>query len=227
MNAAMNMFRRAYGYTALLALLHVIAATAVVSYLVGTGGLTMEKARELVRVMRGDAVAIQSQPVAPHGDQPPTADTSAADAPLSFAQQQTALEMMRLESERIKTELDQRLALNNSIMLRVTAEREAFQRDQKTAVDAQSQSAALREREGFQKQLAIFENLAPKVAIEHLLQMENDDDAARILMEMDTRKAKKIVEAAKRGKQMDTMRAILQRIRELAPVRSAEIASNQ
>ncbi len=134
---------------------------------------------------------------------------------------------MRLEAERIKAELDQRLALNNSIMLRVTAEKESLQRQREEAVKREQAVAAERASEGFQKQIAIYEGLAPKVAVQHLLSLNDPEQAAKILMEMETRKAKKIVEAAKRGDQLARMQAILERVREVAPDRSRELASDQ
>ena len=63
--------------------------------------------------------------------------------------------------------------------------------------------------------------------MQHLLAMSEPDDAARILLEIQTRKAKKIVEAAKRGNQMERMKAILKRVREVAPDRSAELETDE
>ena len=133
------------------------------------------------------------------------------------------LEIMRRKAERIKAELDQRLALNNSIMLRVMTEREAFKQELEAAAEHEKAASWERQKEGFDKQVEIYQGLAPKVAIEHLLGLPEPDEAARLLLEMDTRKAKKIVEAAKRPDQMQQMKVILQRLREVAPDRSSEL----
>jgi len=69
----------------------------------------------------------------------------------------------------------------------------------------------------------IYNGLSPKVAVEMLLSMPEPDDAARILLAMDGRKAKKLVEAAKKINRMDTMQDVLQRVREVAPRRSDEL----
>ena len=62
--------------------------------------------------------------------------------------------------------------------------------------------------------------------MQHLLALPEPDDAAKLLLEMNTRKAKKIVEAAKSGGQLTKMQNILRRVRQVAPDRSLELASN-
>jgi hypothetical protein len=143
------------------------------------------------------------------------------------ATSQVELEIMRREAERIKEELRQRLALNNSILLRATNEREAFEKE-RTAEENQRR-ARLREQqqEGFTKQVEILEAMKPKIAVVHLLSMDNLDEAARVLLSMETRQAKKIVEAAKGGEQMAQMVTVLQKIREVAPERSTDFSDER
>ena len=59
--------------------------------------------------------------------------------------------------------------------------------------------------------------------MEHLLSLGEPDEAAKVLLELTTRKAKKIVEAAKRLDQIAKMKVILRRVREVAPERSSEL----
>lgn len=221
--------RRAYDLIALLALLNVGALLALGAWLWTSGAMTPQKLGDIGAILRGDAAPTTSTVPGALGPQTAQAEDSTAppaDAPpATFAELQMNMEVARLEAERIKTELDQRLALNNSILLRVTTEREAFQKDRQRAEERDKQSAALRDDEGFAKQLEIFENLAPKVAVEHLLNLGDPDEAARLLLEMDARKAKKIVESAKRGTQAEKMRDIMQRLRAVAPAKSEELVS--
>ena len=79
----------------------------------------------------------------------------------------------------------------------------------------------------FNKQVEIYGGLAPKIAVQHLLGLSDADEAARILLEMDTRRAKKIVEAAKHPEHMQQMKIILQRLREVAPDRSSELGTGE
>ena len=101
--------------------------------------------------------------------------------------------------------------------------REQFQQDQADAERRQEQSVERRQMVGFQKQIEIYESLNPKVALDHLLSITDPDEAAKILLAMNTRKAKKIVEAGKRDPQLTRMKEILRRLRDAAPERSAEL----
>ena len=132
---------------------------------------------------------------------------------------------MHREAERIRVELEQQLALVHSMMLRVTTAREAFAKETQEQADRDEVTSNANEQEGYKKQIEIYEALSPKVAVEHLLSMADPAEAAGILVEMETRKAKKIVESAKRGKQLAQMKAILRRVREVSPGRSAELSS--
>ncbi|UCC28935.1 MAG: hypothetical protein JSU86_12115 [Phycisphaerales bacterium] len=222
-----SIFRRAYDTVALFALLNMLALGGLGVYLVASGALDTEKARRIGAVLRGEDLPeaqaqISEEPVAAETD---TAGSgSGGDV---VAQSQMEMEILRREGERIKAELDQRLALNNSILLRVMTERERFQQERDKVARQQKTALDMRREEGFKKQIAIYESLAPKVAVQHLLAMSEPDDAAKILLEIQTRKAKKIVEAAKRGDQMEKMKAILKRVREVAPDRSAELETNE
>ncbi len=219
-----SIFKRAYDTVVLFALLNVLAVGGLVGYLVVSGVLDLEKGRRLVSVMRGeDLTQTDSTPVEAPADattEPPTAGEAVAESQMDD-------EIMRREGERIKAELDQRLALNNSILLRVMTERERFQREQVEAARQQEASRKQRGEEGFKKQLAILEALSPKIAVQHLLAVSDPDDAARILLQIDTRKAKKIVESAKSGDEIEKTKLILRRVREVAPEQSAELASEE
>jgi hypothetical protein len=219
-----TIIRKAYDTVALLAVLNLLGLGGLAAYIVGTGAVDGEKLREIAAVVRGDQEP-QTQ-AAPTDEQTevvaePLAPAVGGDA---LAESQVNREIMRREAERIKAELDQRLALNNSILLRVMTERECFNREREEAQKQREASVKQRREDGFKKQIDIYESIAPKIAVEHLLAMPEPDDAARVLVQMNTRKARKIVEAAKRGNKMERMKVILQRVREVAPDRSTELA---
>lgn len=216
-----SIFRRAYDLAALLALLHMFALVAVGAYMVGTGAMNLESLRGVVAVLRGegpsDAESAQQMPA-------DTVEQESSDAEgAEGIDSRDQLEILRLEAERIKAVLDQRLALNNSIMLRVTTERQAFQQERTEAAKREQAAQAQRNGEGYRKQIEIYEGLAPKIAVQHLLALKDPDEAARILVEMNARKAKKIVEVAKRGNQLKQMQRILERVRVVAPERSSDL----
>ena len=221
MTSRPGIFRRAYDAVALFALLNTAALVGVVGYLVGTGAVDGEKVRKAALVLRGEPL-----PIAPAQAEESKLAAGAAKPASSKAgaiESEEELEIAHRESERIKAELEQRLALNNSILLKVRTEREAFQKERETATKQEQASANVQREEGFRKQVAIMEALSPKVAIQHLLGLSDPDEAAKILMAMETGKAKKIVESAKRGDEMTQMKRILQRVREAAPSGLADL----
>jgi hypothetical protein len=221
-----SILRQAYDAAALFALLNMVALAALGLYMVGGGGVDAQKARRIAAVLRGEVPAPVA--MAAVGEKPEEDEAEGEVAPVrdALAESQMNQEILRREGERIKAELDQRLALNNSILLRVVEKRETFRAEQEEAARQREASRAEQHREGFRKQIAIYESLAPKTAVEHLLALPDPDEAARILLEIQTRQARKIVEAAKRGNQLTKMRAILQRVREVAPDRSAQIGAD-
>jgi len=216
-----SIVKRTYDMAALFALLNMVALVGVLVFLVGGDAVDGQKARRIAAVLRGEDEASKT----PQTDGQPEAatETEAAvpDEDAAIASQME-LEIMRREADRIKEELRQRLALNNSILLRVTTEREAFRNEREATAQQKQAAVAEKEAQGFQKQVAIYESLAPKIAVQHLLGLGDADEAAKILLAMNTRKAKKIVEAARGDRQSREMMTILQRIREVAPLRSTE-----
>lgn len=224
--AQSSILKRVYDGLVLFAVLNVLGLAGLGAFLVSTGAVNGEKLRRIVSVMRGeeldsDEVEQSEQPVETDEEAVPGAAAETVFEP------EIDVQIMRLEGERIKAELDQRLALNNSILLRVMTERERFRGEQDEATRQQQLSTEQRSSEGFKKQIAIYEALSPKIALEHLLGISEPDEAAGILLEMNTRRAKKIIEAAKRGGQMAKMRVILQRVREVAPDRAGELDTGE
>jgi hypothetical protein len=211
--------KRTYDAVALFAVLNMVALVAVTTYAFASGGVNGEKLEHMVGVLRGD----EPQPAPTEQEEGPDAvedrKASSADA---VAKSQVDLEIMRREADRIKEELRQRLALNNSILLRATNEREAFEKERMAEENRRKARRREREEQGFNKQVEILEAMKPKIAVVHLLSMGDLDEAARVLLAMDTRQAKKIVEAAKGGEQMAQMINVLQKIREVAPDRSTD-----
>ncbi|MBI4717328.1 MAG: hypothetical protein HY763_05950 [Planctomycetes bacterium] len=220
-----TLFRRVYDAAALLAVLNVAALAAGVGFLAGSGRLGPEQLRQIAAVIRGELPT----PPAPAQAAPPvpvpaagTEEPGLSDLPPVGSQ--TDLEIMRREAARIQEELRQRMALNNSILLKVATAREEFKRERDAAKQQDKVAGEDRQAAGFEKQVEIYEGLAPRLAAQHLLGLSDPDEAARIMVAMDARKAKKIVESAKSGEEMQRMMGILQRVREVAPTRSAKLS---
>lgn len=210
-----SLLRRVYDGMTMFALLNIVGLVGLLAFLSGSGAINVEKMRRIVGVMRGDEpVSVEAD----LGSEPSeTASTEEQQDLAVVNESDSDVQVMRLEGERIKAELDQRLALNNSILLRVTAAHERFQQARDAVQKQDDQALRKRRSDGFKKQIAIYEALSPKVAIDHLLGLPDRADAAAIFLQMDTRKAKKIIEAGKRPDQKEAMMAILRQIREIEP----------
>ncbi len=219
-----SILRRTFDAIALVAILNILGLFGLVGITIQNGKLNRDKAQRMLAVLRGEDV--ESDTTAGENAEDDATAEEFAKGMDPIAESEMGIEIMRREGERVKAELDQRLALNNSILLRVTAERERIQDEKDAVARQQEESTKKRRTEGFKKQIDIFESLAPKVAVQHLLSLSDPDEAAKILLEMSTGRSKKIVEAAKRGDQMSKMKAILRRIRDVAPDRTRDLAPN-
>ncbi len=219
-----GLFRRIYDGAALFALLNMVALTGMIAYLAGFGVVDGPKLRAAALALRGVPLAAPKAPsseaLQPKPDAPPAAVAQGVETEVDA-------EIAYRDADRIKTELRQRLALNNSILLRVREEREALKLERESAAQQTQAAAAAQRDEGFRKQVEIFEALSPKVALQHLLSMPDVVEAAKILMTLDTAKARKIVESAKRGDEMNQMKTILQKVREVAPTRVAALNADE
>lgn len=220
--------RRTYDIVALFALLNVLGFGGLAAYLVGSGALEKDKVRQIASVIRGDVEESQTdgEAAVPESTSPVPVPESPLQVDNAGLQAQMDVEILHREAERIKVELDQRLAVNNSILLKVRTEREAFKGERDAAKREAQAEAAIRRDVGFEKQVAIIESLKPTIAVQHLLGISNPDEAAKILMAIDTNKARKIVEAARRGDELIRMQVVMQRIRDVAPNRSARLDKN-
>ncbi len=215
--------RKTYDAVALFSVLNVLVLAGFIAYLVGGGVLDGDKVQAIAAVMRGDAAEPMPGEEKDDADAPQEGMGIPDEGPVSYSASQIEREILQRESQRFKEELKQRLALNNSILLRISTEREAFRAERENAAKRDSDDAKRREGIGFSKQMDIYNQLAPRVAVQHLLAMENPDDAASVLLQIPSKKAKKIVEAAKRGDDLTKMMEVLRRVRKAAPARANAI----
>ena len=221
-----SVFKRAYDGVALFAILNAVVLGAMAAYLVASGAVDAVKVQRIAAVLRGEDRP-EKHP-ASVAEASAAADANEAAVPLGeevIADTSLELEIIRREADRLKEELRQQLALNNSILLRITTERENFRQEREAAAEQTAAERREREKEGFDKQLAILEGVKAATAVTHLLALGDVDEAARILLAMEVRKAKKIVEAAKRPDQLEQMKLILRRLRDVSPDRSAQLWS--
>ena len=217
-----GVIKKSYYTAATLALLNLLALGGGVAYLVATGRLDAERARRMAAILQGEvqgevqepasAVPAQADP-----DVPATSETSA----LPRDEQRTNDEIARRNAERYRTQLEQRLKFINAERLDVDRRREEFEKltDQEETQRAEASKNA--KEPGFVKELDVINSLSPNAALRQLMTM-NDADVARILFDLDTRKTKKIVEAAKTDVQRSKMTSALLLMRDIKRVNHRE-----
>jgi len=205
------MLKKAYRIVALVALLHFVAAAGVVGYLVATGKLTAEQAERIAEVLRGELAQPQGAQADTIEEAPPPANSAE-----SLQRGQLREEMGRYRADRRRTELEQQAAAARAALLQVTREREALERQVASFESRQQTRKKQEESVGFKKDLSLLSSLKPKDSLYFLLQ-KSPEDAAKVLLLMETRKAKRIIEAARSPAQKQRMGQIMQLLGEMAP----------
>lgn len=206
----MSKLRGAWLVLSILAVVHLLAASGVLAVLCLNGTLTLERVELIAAVLRGE----HDEPAEDAAVSAGVSAGQAGTAEAAIARGQQEDEIFRLQMERQKTEMSQRLDLVLREMARVQQEREYFEELRRR--DAESANSAERQHywEGFQKQLDLFGKMKPKVAVDYLLSRDVEE-AATLLRALDTRKGKKIVEAATNPSQRKKMDEILKLLPEL------------
>ena len=213
--------KKIYNLVALFALLNVMAIGGLLAYLAGTGKLTAERVEHVAAVLRGELPTPQTAEAQEVGDAPPP--TKSSDA---IEREQLAEETNRIQADRRRAVLDQQAATARAALLQVTRAREALERE-RAEFDAQQRNRQNQEKSaGFQKELALLSNMKPKTALEYLLRKPNEE-AANILLLMDTRKAKRIIEGARAPLQKQRVGELLDLLSEIAPADNELLAATR
>ncbi len=208
----MGTVKTAYHTVAALVILHLLAITGALGYWFANGTLDVERVREAVAVLKED----RTDPLEDDGEARTSDDQSPEPTALSPEEQRTNDEIAWRNAERYRTQIEQRLKLVNAARLDVDRRREELERLRKQAQAQQQERAESQSAAGYEKQIEILSSLTPKVALQQFMTM-SDADAALVLFRLETRKVKKIVEAAKNQAQQAKMTTVLQLMRDLKP----------
>jgi len=247
----MGLIRQLYQVFALVAVLNVLGGAGLAGFLATSGQLTPDRARQMIRALRGELDGAEGQSPAPRAGgkteggaetEPASAEPgaqaghSAADPgepgqtqrPLATALDRSRearmdREIILRERNRFEAEINQRLALSNSIMLQITSKLDGLHDEMDAFERKKLEESGFRDTEGFKKELEVFNTLKPGQAFEYLL-LKEVTEAARLLMEMDPRTVAKILESAKSDEQKKKADEILQKIRAVSPAQADQVA---
>jgi len=217
----MGGFKKIVSIIALLAVLNLLGVAGLAGYLVSSGRLTSERVKQLAAVLRGEwpepeaAQAEEAEEIIPP-------EKSAE----SIVEEEFEDQIMRLTADRRRAELSQQRAVIQRERLDVMRKREALNRRLAEAKERQAKRKEQEQSAGFKKELEILSGMQPKNAV-YWLRQRAPADAAQMLLLMKTRKAKKVIEAAKTPADRKAMAEVLQILREMAPADSELLADKK
>lgn len=213
----MSALKKIYSLVAMMALLNLLGIGGVVGYLVWSGKLGSEKMEQIAGIFRGDGAEVE-EGQAEKADESVVEAKAAAPSRSSeeLDRDQEAEEQFRLKADRRRAELNQQSDTIASARLEVTRQREALER-RALQLEAQARRRQKAEQtEGFKKEMDLLSSLKPREALFYVLQ-RSSEDAASLILNLNTRKAKRIVEAAKTPAQKRAMSEIMQMLRDISP----------
>jgi hypothetical protein len=180
-----------YQVISILAIANLVCLIGLVIFLAATGRLDAERVDQIAAVLRGEPpvpTASTTQPTT----QPVEAET--AETRLAQAREETDLAFRVLERKRREVADRQRLA--EALMMDVVRRQETLSEDQSAFQEQQRKIEEQRLQEGFVKELELLTSVKPKVR-KDMLVAKSDVDAVRLMMEMDERAGKQVIEACK------------------------------
>lgn len=214
------MFPKIVNILGILSLMLVLAAGGTAGYLAFKGTLNGESLKTAV-------AAVTSQPAAEDAaaSQPAAASLQPGPAPasklLAAGHASDAAAMGELEMWRRQVANEQSLV--EGARLQVLREREKTEQQHKQWELSRQKDLETAQQSGAQKELEILASIKPAQALE-VMRGKPDAEAARTLMAMETRKAKKIIELCKTTEEKDWRKRILELIRERNNVQAAALA---
>jgi len=210
------MLKKLYNLAAVGAIVHLLVLLGLTGYLFANGTLDAERIEALVAVLRADDT----------GDGDDAAETEEEEATVttseeSIAQEQLHEEMQRRAIRRGLSELRHKRVAVSLVMQRALADKERFEKENALRETEARQRQVQEQEEGFKKTLEYIESVKPANAKDLLLLGSSEEEAARILLALDTRKGKKIIEAAfKDPTTRPRMQKVFKMVRDLAPTDS-------
>lgn len=209
------MFRKIVYILGLVSLVALLGAAGVAGYLASKGTLNGDSLHAAV-------VAVTSQPAA---DDPATTQPATASQPHSsegiYADAVSA-EVENAEAARLEM-MRRQLANEQSLLeaARVSLQRQQEQFQQKARQWEEDQKSAMvgAQQDGVQKELDYLSSIRASQAL-MLLRAKSDGEVAKILMAMETRKGKKIIELCKSTDEQEWVQRILELIRQQSNVQA-------
>lgn len=208
----MGRIKKTYRLAASLALWHLLAGGAFGAYWLGSGRLDLDRMRRIAAILAGKE---EPMPMPAESSDPSRLLPVLAES--KPAERREDEELAWRTAERYRVEIEQRLKFINAERLDLTRQREELERLREQDRRREQEEIETVSGPGYEKELELVTTMAPKAALKHLLTLP-DADAARVLFELETRKAKKIIESAKTAEESTKIEMVLRLMRELKPL---------
>lgn len=213
------MFRRIVSILGILSLVAVLAAGGAAAYLAVKGTLNKQSLKTAVAAVTSQpaqAGAAASQPGTTSQPGPAPASKLLAEGRQTEAAAMGELEMFRRQ-------VNNERSMVEAARLEMQRERERMDQQRKQWEANRQKDLEASQQSGAQKELEILSSIKPAQALS-VLRGKPDPQAARSIMAMETRKAKKIIELCKTTEETEWRKRILELIREQNNVQAAALA---
>lgn len=218
------MVRKIVNILGIVCLLLVLGAGGTAGYLAIKGTLTRQSLKTAAAAITGNAIeSAGTQPAGESGarsvaSRPQSGEDLAGGTHAGSSQDENeAAEAGRLEM--MGRQLANEQALLDAARVKLQRDQEQFDQDRKQWEGARQKELASSQLGGVQKDLDYLSSIKPAQALA-LLRTRSDDQASRILMAMETRKGKKIIELCKTTDEKEWVKRILELIRQQSNIQA-------
>ena len=200
--------RRVIHIIAVIAMAQLLVLSGFVGTLAWRGALGQERLESALRALRGDA---QTSPAA--ATQSASQPAATRPARELLPEDEDAARIRRVELDRRQREIADQWDMVQSAQVALLREREKFAADKKeweTALKRQAEEAAL---SGAAKEMEYLSGIKAEMA-KDLLRQKKDPDVVGILLQMESRTGRKIIEACKTDEERLWIGRILEQLRQ-------------
>lgn len=202
------MFRRLYNAFAMLAFGIVLVLSGFVATLATRGALTADRIDAALAALRGEAAQ------SPEASSQPASQSSGAEhRTATMPAHHRERDIVTTELDRREREIADQWELLRSAQMEFIREREKFAQEKRlweATLKRQAEEASL---SGAAKELELISELKPKDSKE-LLRQKKDADVVQLLLKLDTRTGRKIIESCKTDEERQWIGRILEQLRQ-------------
>lgn len=221
--------RRAIGVLAIVVGLNVIGAGALAAY---HGVFGRERLTLAWHALRGDALMPAPETEMAHAATSAPASQSADHRPATTSTRPATDDRALAEADVVRAQLAQREAeirnqwsMISAARLQVLRDREAFEQEKKASAAAPPESQSPVETEGYAKELEYLASIRPKQA-KDFLRLKKDADVVQILIALEPRVGRKIIDACRSEEDRLWMGRILEQLRHRNGDQAEVLATN-